>query len=119
MAYTDRRRATFANLAEQVDTRRRQASFERRAPTPVTVWLRLDPATGQPEVTRRTTNLRQYRLRGSRVSSDVSPAWNVEQFPDVAARIGLRVWTVEDVETGQRYDLPPMGNGTTVWTVHP
>jgi hypothetical protein len=113
MAYTDHRRATFATLAAM---RHFTQTWD---DTNIRVWLWPNPTTGAPEVTRRVAGLRQYRLCGSRVSSDVSPAWNVERFPDVAARIGLRVWTVEDVVTGQRFDLPPMGNGTTVWVTHP
>lgn len=87
MAYTDRRRTTFAALAQQF---------------PRLVWLRLNDQ-GIPEVTRRVTGLRQYRLVGSRTIDS----------------IGSKVWTVRDVETGDEFHLPPMGNGTTVWTQHP
>jgi hypothetical protein len=101
MAYTDHRRATFATLAAM---RHFTQTWD---DTNIRVWLWPNPATGMPNVTRRVAGLRQYRIaRVSDADGDL-------------ARVGLKVWTVEDVVTGQRFDLPPVGNGTTVWTVHP
>lgn len=110
MAYTDRRRETFAALAGRLETLRRQASFERRYARPIIVWLHSDPQTGTPEVTQRVTGLRPYRLIRCR---------NGETYRAAERRVGLKIWTVEDVETHERHDLDEMGNGTTVWIVDP
>jgi hypothetical protein len=101
MAYTDRRRSTFATLAAMRHFTKTWRDADIR------IWLRPNDETGEPEVTRRTTNLRQYRIVGCG-----------DAYGDLRA-VGLKIWGVEDVETGQGFDLPPMGNGTTVWVIHP
>lgn len=110
MAYTDRRRQTFAALADDLVTLRRQASFERHSARPIIIWLWPNPKTGIPEVTRRVTGLRRYRLIRCR---------DGESYVAAERRVGLKIWTVEDVETRDRHDLVEQGNGTTVWVVHP
>lgn len=101
MAYSDRRRNTLAALQERPREQR-------------IVWLRPNDE-GQPEVTRRVTGLRRYRLL--RVT-DVfaNHRWRDNDGP---YNTGLKRWSVQDVETGLEYQLPAMGNGTTVWTVDP
>lgn len=108
-AYGDRRRNTWAAIFEQ-------------SPRP-SVWL-LPTENGKPEVTRRTVGLRRY--------------WPVSVRPDLITveefirRNGftprsnwsgvkptsLHVVRVRD-SSGEEFDLPAMGMGTTVWVVDP
>lgn len=101
MPYTDTRRETFAAL--QALMRSADPGIAR---TQRFVWLRPNDQTGLPEVTRRVTGLRKYRLLGARVDG---------RYP----ALGYRIWTVRDAETGDEFRLAPMANGTTVWVRHP
>jgi hypothetical protein len=99
MAYTDPRRATLAYLSAL------RHPSQTWADANIRIWLRFVPGESTvPEITNRVTGLRQFRLVGRK-------DWHEYKM--------YKVWTVEDVETGECFELPATGNGVTVWVNHP
>lgn len=116
MAYSDDRRQTISYLYS------RSVRVGAFAPK---LWLYWNTEANQPYVTRDATGLRRYRI-----VSNQPELITEEQFEERfgyrsrshwtgVKPTGLHITTVEDDITGERYSLPAMGNGATVWIVDP